>query len=198
MVSFLKQNLNTKFYYFFILFQGTKLVDAAIVVTHPDYMKGMDATYDADIAVIVMTKSVKYTEYIRPICLWKGEDESLVNQEGWVVGWGRDENGQTVTPEPRRTITPIVSDSMCLRSSDTFRYITSNRTFCAGKRDGTGPCNGDSGSGLAIQRHNRWTLKGLVSLAVLDTDKNICNLNEYVVYTDVVKFMEWIISFTLL
>lgn len=179
------------------MFKGTKLVDAAIVVTHPDYMKGMDVSYDADIAVIVMTQSVKYTEYIRPICLWKGDDESVVNQEGWVVGWGRDESGQTVTPEPRRTITPIVSDNMCLRSSDTFRYITSNRTFCAGRKDGTGPCNGDSGSGLALQRNSRWTLRGLVSLAVLDPDKNICNLKEYVVYTDVVKFMDWITSFTL-
>lgn len=71
-----------------------------------------------------------------------------------------------------------------------------------------GPCTGDSGAGLMIFKNNRWMLRGTVSgsLPMLNpTDgsasesstrsTNSCSVNQYVIYTDVAKFLDWIFAF---
>lgn len=123
---------------------GVKAAQVEQIVIHSDYMS-KDSSYDADIAVVIMQKAVEFTEFIRPICLWEGSDSlnGVVGQYGTVIGWGRDGTGNIVTPEPKKINVPVVSEAECLRSSDTYRYITSQRTFCAGGRDGRGPCNGE-------------------------------------------------------
>lgn len=72
--------------------------------------------------------------------------------------------------------------------------ITSNRTFCAGSRDGSGPCYGDSGSGFLIQdqKTKRYHLRGIVSLTLFDDKVRTCDLKQYVVYVDVAKHQDWI------
>lgn len=176
--------------------KGSFPTEVEQIHVHAEYMK-TDQSYDADVAVVVMADSVDFTDYIRPICLWDGPDAltDIVGASGTIVGWGRDNIGNIVTPEPKKISVPIVSDAVCLRSSDTFRYITSKRTFCAGRRDGFGPCNGDSGSGMAMYKDNRIVLRGIVSAALADPVKNTCNLSEYVVFTDAAKFGDWIRSF---
>lgn len=176
--------------------EGSQLNEVASIFVHNEYMK-KEASFDADVAVVLLKTRVQYNEYIRPICLW--DEPSNINElegtEGTVVGWGRDGEGNIVTSEPRKVDVPIVSEAACLRASDTFRYITSNRTFCAGGRDGRGPCNGDSGSGMTMRRNNRWVLRGIVSAALADPVMNTCNLQEFVVFTDASKFVTWIKSF---
>lgn len=178
--------------------EGSVVREAGIIATHPDYMSGRGKNlFDADIAVIVFKTAVQYNEYIRPICLWQGNSDNSVleGRMGTIVGWGRDEKGQITTPEPKKIQAPIVSESACLRSSDTFSKITSNRTFCAGNQDGTGPCNGDSGSGFAMKWQDKWTLKGLVSIAAADPIQNTCDLKQFVVFTDVAKYVDWLKMF---
>ncbi|XP_005186800.1 serine protease gd [Musca domestica] len=71
-----------------------------------------------------------------------------------------------------------------------------------------GPCTGDSGAGLMIFRNNRWVLRGTVSgsLPMFEmqtkrtksrTATRSCSINQYVVYTDVAKFLDWIFAFVL-
>lgn len=43
-----------------------------------------------------------------------------------------------------------MSDGTCLRAHEAFVHITSDRTFCAGGRNGEGPCQGDSEHEKAI------------------------------------------------
>lgn len=107
-----------------------------------------------------------------------------------VAGWGADEQGNTFTAVPKKVDTKIVSDSECLRSSSAYNMLTSPRTFCAGNRDDTGPCMGDSGSGLMINRNGRWYLRGVVSAG--QTKNRQCNLQEFVVFCDVAKHLQWI------
>lgn len=84
----------------------------------------------------------------------------------------------------------IVSEVDCIRSSAVFSKLVTSRTFCAGNRDGVGPCMGDSGSGLVLQRNNRWMLRGIVSFG--QTNRGQCNLYEYVVYVDVAQHLNWL------
>lgn len=87
-----------------------------------------------------MDKPVKYSKFIRPICLWNGAPEitKVVGQVGIVAGWGKNEDGKLNTDFPKKVNVPIVSDGTCLRANEAFVYITSDRTFCAGGRNGEG------------------------------------------------------------
>jgi secreted trypsin-like serine protease len=54
---------------------------------------------------------------------------------------------------------------------------------------------GDSGGGLIIKDNNgRWTLRGLVSAAIRGPDGS-CDLENYVVFTDVARHIDWIKRF---
>lgn len=172
---------------------GMKASQVEKLVIHSDYMS-KDNSLDADIAIAILQERVEFTEYIRPICLWEGSDSlsNIVGQFGTVIGWGKDGRGNIVAPTPIGIRSLVVSEAECLRSSDAFRYITSKRTFCAGNRDGRGPCNGDSGNGMAFKIHDKWFLRGIVSSTLTDQITYSCNLSEYVVYTDVAKFISWI------
>lgn len=67
--------------------------------------------------------------------------------------------------------------------------------FFSGYRNGSGPCNGDSGSGFIMKRNDRWLLRGIVSMSISDTQKFTCDLKNYVVFTDASKFVSWLLSF---
>lgn len=176
--------------------EGSQVREVESIIVHSEYMKN-ETSFDADVSIVILKSRVQYSQYIRPICLWDGSNNinDIVGASGTVVGWGRDGNGNIVSAEPQKISIPIVSEAACLRSSDTYRYITSKRTFCAGQKNGRGPCNGDSGSGMTIMRDNRWILRGIVSAALADPIKNTCNLGEYVVFTDAAKFVNWIRSY---
>jgi len=71
--------------------------------------------------------------------------------------------------------------------------LTSNRTFCAGMRDGNGPCIGSSGSGLMLYDPvtQRYQLRGILSRSVLKPGE-ICFGSQYFVFVDVAKYLSWI------
>ncbi|XP_055678842.1 serine protease gd-like [Lutzomyia longipalpis] len=176
--------------------QGSEIVYPESVNIHPTYRKL--TKIDSDIAVVVLAERVRFTHYIRPACLWKGPDtkDSIVGKRGYIAGWGRDEHGNFFSELPKQSEIPVVSDETCLRSHEVFVRITSSVTFCAGWRNGTeGPCNGDSGGPFVFKKDGRWTLRGVVSTSLLTDGSNTCNLNEYVVFTDVAQFTDWITSF---
>lgn len=39
---------------------------------------------------------------------------------------------------------------------------------------------------------NRWTLRGIVAAGINDPDTNGCKLTEYIVFTDIAKYADWI------
>lgn len=164
---------------------------------HPEFLKDPKGSYDADIAVLVLERAVTFSEFIKPVCLWQEEtDETKVfGKTGVIVGWGKDESGHLVTKAPKRASVPIVSHLECIRSSETFLRITSERTLCGGAKNDAGPCNGDSGGGLILFENGVWQLRGIISVALADPVTGMCNLKQYVVFTDVAKFIPWINSF---
>ena len=55
------------------------------VVVHRGYVA---KTFDNDLALLEMERSVTYDEHIVPICLPKG-NEDIIGEMGYVTGWGR-------------------------------------------------------------------------------------------------------------
>lgn len=173
-----------------------KKVDRMYV--HPDYKYGEYS--DSDISVLRLKTPVEYTQFVRPICLWKWKTDLnfVVGSTGRIVGWGRSEAKGGPTNEPNLVDMPIVSQKECRASHIAFHYFTSERTFCAGFRNNSGPCNGDSGSGMILRMKDngkeRWYLRGVVSQSL---KKNFrCDLDEFFIFTDVPQFGPWLKSFT--
>lgn len=63
---------------------------------------------------------------------------------------------------------------------------------------GTSVCNGDSGGGMVLARPNSppespiFQLRGMVSISVALQNQFKCDATHYVVFTDVVKYQDWV------
>lgn len=57
---------------------------------------------------------------------------------------------------------------------------------------GTSVCNGDSGGGMYFVENDIYSLRGIVSLTVSRSDKNVCDPQQYVIFTDAAKYLNWI------
>ena len=162
------------------------------IVVHPDW-NPFSQRYDADIAVLMMEDEIPYTEYIRPICVPEAE---LTAKEGYIAGWGKSEVKSKIHENiPKQIKTPIHANEDCFLEDKNFLEISSKRTFCAGNRNWTGPCNGDSGGGLFVRVGNTFYLKGIVS-ASLTNSLGECDVTNFAVYTSVDKFIDWIKELT--
>ncbi|XP_031330602.1 serine protease gd-like [Photinus pyralis] len=166
----------------------SEIRDVKEIYVHPDYQQPADA----DIAIVVMDRPVVFTSKIRPVCLWSETSVSITGRQGVVIGWGRDEFFNEYVPEPKEVKIPVVSQEDCLRSDERFLRLTSNRTFCAGARDGSGVCTGDSGGGFIMRQNGGWALRGIVSAALTDSSTRSCDLNHFMVFADVAMYQRWI------
>jgi len=88
---------------------GSVNPEVASYTIHPEYAHAI--TGDSDLAILTLRTPVKYSPFIKPICLWSGPTDlqNVVNKSGYVVGWGQDEVGHPWTEAPRMAIMPIVS-----------------------------------------------------------------------------------------
>lgn len=90
---------------------------------------------------------------------------------------------------------PIVTHETCIWSNrDFFSKVTSEKSFCAGFRNGTNVCNGDSGGGIVFKQANKWYLRGLVSVSIALQNSLRCDPSHYAVFVDVAKYTNWIES----
>ncbi|XP_013142152.1 PREDICTED: transmembrane protease serine 11F-like isoform X1 [Papilio polytes] len=159
---------------------------------HEHYSK---TNFSNDISLFTLEKSVEFNSNIKPACLW-GSDVNLdriAGHTGVVTGWGDNESGKGGHGDPRMIRLPIVTNRECRATRSEFHKLTSDTTLCAGNRDGSGPCAGDSGGGLFVLDDGRWRVRGIVSLALsAKSAEKPCNLDEYVIFTDVAKYRSWI------
>lgn len=62
---------------------GTQQKNVQEIHVHPDWSP-LSLKYDADLAILVLSESVEFTRYIRPICM--PDDYPPVDVKGSVVG----------------------------------------------------------------------------------------------------------------
>ncbi|RZF37116.1 hypothetical protein LSTR_LSTR015306 [Laodelphax striatellus] len=174
---------------------GSVLKQATKINIHPDYNRSI---YSADIAVIQFEAIKEWTNYIRPACLWSRSSkiEPFLGQKGKITGWGHNIAGIGKLQIPHSLQVPLVDQEECIRSFPDYRHIMTEQTLCAGSRNGTGPCNGDSGSGLLMLNTDtwQWELRATVSISLFNSTSQTCDLTEYFLLTDVAKYRYWILS----
>lgn len=148
-------------------------------------------SYDADIALLVFESGkIQLTHLIQPICLWSSRNV-IAETEGTVVGWGKSGDPYKIHENvPKKIQVPMFTNEECFLETHELAQISSKRTFCAGFRNGTGVCIGDSGSGFFVKIEDSYYLRGIVSSSLVGMMH--CDVTKYAVYTNILAFTSWI------
>lgn len=152
---------------------------------HPDW-KPFDQIWDADIALIKLYNDVRFSDKIRPVCLWTPKHAAIRKRYRGLTENQSFYQHSDVPREVRVYIRPI---SDCYED-DYLGNVISNRSICVGG-EGKGPCSGDSGGGLFSSMGDRLLLRGIISLSTSDYILG-CDINRPAVYTNVANFTNWI------
>ncbi|XP_030591277.1 transmembrane protease serine 9-like [Archocentrus centrarchus] len=157
------------------------------VIKHPNYNSGTD---DNDIALLMLSSSVTFTNYIAPVCLAASGSTFYSGINTWVTGWG--DTGRGVSPPSPQNLmeveVPIVGNRKCNCNYGVGK-ITDNMV-CAGlSAGGKDSCQGDSGGPLVSKQNGRWIQAGIVSFGEGCAEPNFPG-----VYTRVSRYQTWINS----
>lgn len=185
------------------------------IYAHPKFSR---VGFYNDIAVLELTKPVRKSPYVIPICLphSRYRHERFAGARPTVVGWGTTYYGTSSRRTPESdpgslsNSFPVIFEC-CLstggkestvqrqavlpvwRNEDCnsayFQPITGN-FLCAGySQGGKDACQGDSGGPLMLRTDGRWIQIGIVSFG------NKCGEPGYPgVYTRVTEYIDWIKS----
>ncbi|KAL6422446.1 hypothetical protein ACFW04_010628 [Cataglyphis niger] len=153
----------------------------SVVIRHKNFDMN---SYNHDVALLKLRKSVKFSKKVRPICLPQpGYDPA--GKEGTVVGWGRTSEGGMLPGKVQEVQVPIYSLTQCRKMKYRANRITENM-ICAG-RGNQDSCQGDSGGPLLVQEGDKFEIAGIVSWGVG------CGRPGYPgVYTRVTRYLNWI------
>ena len=105
-------------------------------------------TLQADIALMQLVSEVKYGEHVRPVCYLIRGQTSVPSPGtfGKVPGYGYTEDHK-ISETLQYANFPIINPDECVRS---FKKPPPLKTYCAGYKNGTAVCQGDSGSGMVF------------------------------------------------
>lgn len=154
------------------------------------------ARYDSDLALLEFEpESIHFNRFVQPICLWNSGEEPAVT-EGVVTGWGQSEDEAKDHEDIPKLVKALIQtneDCFFTEGQADHVHVSSKRTFCAGLRNGSGICEGDSGGGLFIKVDGISYLKGIVSSSSVNAHDG-CDVSINAIYTNVLKFRDWIKS----
>jgi len=171
-------------------------IDVEKVVKHPQFRRNPVA--EMDIAIIKLVRPVKFTDLIRPICLFSPDTKEVENPvNGLIVaGWGRTESKRS-----SELLQYTFLDSVPMKECQAV-YGTAGKEgklgpitdleilqsqLCAQGTGATDSCTGDSGGPLMAQVGNTWYLAGAVSFGTQQCDSSLPGI-----YTRISYFYAWI------
>lgn len=174
--------------------RGSKTASVQEIILHPDWKYDNDK-FDADIAIVVLSEAVAFTNKIKPVYLPSSTNlapEGL----GTVVGWGKSSVETEYDETLNKLEMPAVNASYCYTRYPRIAEYSSHRTFCAGfENEERGACTGDGGGGFFMKslKEHSWSVNGIAS-AALSGGKFGCDVNVFGIYTNVALFKDWIME----
>ncbi|XP_019847201.2 serine protease easter [Bactrocera dorsalis] len=164
------------------------------ITTHPGYGKHNDPN---DIALVRLTASVPFSDYIKPICLPRSpslRNATFLNYVMDAAGWGKTEKTNN-NPVKLKTTIKIKDFSGCVdKYSVLYNIPLESSQLCAGGDGGSDTCSGDSGGPLMFQDIVNgkpvYFAAGIVSFG-----PSLCGVADWpAIYTRVGAFIDWIES----
>ncbi|XP_069044035.1 uncharacterized protein [Lepisosteus oculatus] len=159
------------------------------IIVHPDYDS---STNNNDIALLRLSSSVSFTNYIQPICLADRSSSFFTGTSCWVTGWGDTAEGGSLLGNQtlQEVQLPIMGNRQCGCLNDMAfgsGSITANM-ICAGElQGGKDSCQGDSGGPLVCKQGSAWVQAGVVSFG-----RGCARPSLPGVYTRVSQYKDWI------
>ncbi|XP_073713591.1 trypsin I-P1-like [Misgurnus anguillicaudatus] len=155
------------------------------VITHSGYNSNTEIN---DIALVKLSSSVTFTDYIRPVCLAASGSTIDAGAKTWITGWGTLNAGDSSLPNTLQEVQiPIVNNTDCNKA---YGIITSNM-LCAGfTSGGKDSCQGDSGGPMVYKNDSLWIQPGIVSFG-----RSCAEAGFPGVYTRVSQYQSWINSY---
>ncbi|KAL1272661.1 hypothetical protein QQF64_028523 [Cirrhinus molitorella] len=145
-------------------------------------------TNDNDIALLRLSSTVTFNDYIKPVCLAAQSSVFSAGTSSWITGWGDVQAGVNL-PSPgilQETVVPVVENVQC-NSLLGSGSVTSNM-ICAGlTQGGKDTCQGDSGGPMVSRQCTLWVQSGITSWGYGCADANSPG-----VYTRVSQYQTWI------
>nr|QHB21557.1 venom S1 protease 12 [Platymeris rhadamanthus] len=143
-------------------------------------------SYFNDVALLVLTRSITFTQHIGPACLPAGRT-NLLNESIKVLGWGRLVHKGKTSPVLMKVNLRIIPTKVCAKKY--LRKIPTDNPFqlCTfGRKKDS--CQGDSGGPLIWldPQINRYTLVGMVSYG------KTCGAKTPAVNSDLSFFLPWV------
>uniref|UniRef100_A0A3P9C6P5 Testisin-like n=1 Tax=Maylandia zebra TaxID=106582 RepID=A0A3P9C6P5_9CICH len=162
------------------------------IILHPNYDS---KTYDNDITLLRLSSPVRFTDYIRPVCLAASGSVFNNGTDSWVTGWGAvKEGGEAVVvalpfPQTLQEVeVPVVGNRQC-NCLNGVGTVTDNM-ICAGVlAGGKDSCQGDSGGPMVSKQGSVWVQSGIVSFGSGCARPNLPG-----VYSRVSRYQSWIKS----
>uniref|UniRef100_A0AAV2LFL2 Peptidase S1 domain-containing protein n=1 Tax=Knipowitschia caucasica TaxID=637954 RepID=A0AAV2LFL2_KNICA len=135
------------------------------IIVHADYNS---TTFNNDIALMKLSSSISYSDYIKPVCLASSSSLFHNSTSCWGTGWGRLSKDEPLVAHDvlQEVQIPVIGNQMCSCSYLKVENasITSNM-LCAGEL-GKGICQGDSGGPVQCKQGTKWIQAGISSFGI--------------------------------
>ncbi|XP_030034023.2 modular serine protease [Manduca sexta] len=167
----------------------------------PPRYQGAVTNYQHDIALLLLTAHFNYTDHVKPACLnFDPEFDEKQLQEGqWgkVVGWGlTGKNSRKSEVLQGATLQYITIDKCIEQCPAGFRSLITGDKICAGYKNGTAVCRGDSGGGLVLPEVvdgiEWYFLRGVISTS--PTSAGLCNIYTWSTFTHLLQHEHFVKS----
>ncbi|RXN14322.1 chymotrypsin-like protease CTRL-1 [Labeo rohita] len=97
------------------------------IIIHQNYN---DTLFNNDIALVQLSSSVTFSNYIRPVCLAAAGSKLAGGTESWITGWGTLQPGDQFAKILQEVMIPIVNNSDC---NNAYGALITCNMICAGK-----------------------------------------------------------------
>ncbi|XP_031619831.1 serine protease easter-like isoform X2 [Contarinia nasturtii] len=166
-------------------------VDILETFVHEAYDPNSPTQYN-DIALMRLSHSVEFTDFVRPICLPFSPTVRVENFDGIhlsVCGFGGTENGTSSDVKLKVEINGFNWD----RCNNLYGRQLVTTQICAGGEHGKDSCSGDSGGPLMRDSKLMSTLPITYLVGIVSRGPQACGKKDYpAIYTRVDKFLSWI------
>ena len=158
------------------------------LIMHPDYSPN-NANFDADIALVILTDAVVFTDQIQPICL---PEPNPINSTGSVVSWKFKTIDLRTAKKPEEHFVTIINDDECALLSPGLKDVVTNQIFCARfQNESAFFCDFDDGDSLYVENSNKFFVRGVIASMLMGYHGN-CQTDTGVVFIDILRFHDWI------
>ncbi|XP_037943720.1 serine protease snake-like [Teleopsis dalmanni] len=160
-----------------------------LIILHPKYQS---SSYYHDIALLKLTKRVKFSKVVRPACLWQLPDIEILSTSA--TGWGRTEFMGPKSQDLQRVELNIIDQKVCKDIYQTERRLPRgivDEQLCAGYlKGGKDTCQGDSGGPLHIEIPEFNCVKFVIGITSFG--KFCAAPKAPGVYTKIYSYLDWI------